>query len=1447
LFRPDSDIVLSAFHVTHYLKIVVDKVAENWHRERDQKRKAEITQIMNAESAARGEVLLKGKKKTSIPANEVDEYGSVFDRALDRAWMNTVLPDDTWNSRSTGGSESSSSGLWLPQCGDRVIYNRMQHGKFINGHFDILKNIQRSLPSILPPTNKKKKKMAQDRKKDSNEDDRQTDSELYQYWLGTIVWVRAVFPNPEAGQASVDLSPLYAIGIKFHYKWLAKRVQVVYWKPCSSTSVSGTSVESAPNDRASICKCCGLSLHQSFLSPSWIGPIDRILPPYPLSLAHVNLPSGISTDKIEKIKLCGRELKNRVINNTALDAFVPHENLLDCVIDGAPNIPQRFRYIFEDTECAEERNGEKEVSAFPSVSSNKQLSKVAFIAPWAFDLDEAKERNVSTRGNKPVIEKDGVVTMHFHETIIANPGLSLEFIHERLKCGFYRSTAAIVNDLREASIGATLYTVKERIQSKRLGKASEQTVLKAVVEACGVDINAFLSEDNTKTKSTKGKIDKNISTVNDSNHNDVEKMDQSNISESSKPRVTVKLNNLNHQERAVINDIRAIYRLYATAIVTCIETPIAEMALSLERQNPLQSDGAPNKDQELARQNLNWMLSSLGPDKMKFRKSLASSDESPTVNVFVKVKTHEDVHEDPNISSSDVPEDPDISSSSDATIPQSIILTPSDYENNPTLLKFLCPSANGSFRVRVQVSIKMQDASNDVDTIKKAEIVFNPDEYKKSRVLYKFLPPFKRGKALLPIKVSIVSKCFDLIPNEQNSFNADIGHPLKIANSSVAVEDCKEDNSGTSAENILDIQSDTIDDGNDKEGNMTRAEIGNDGITETTNKDNVRDESSIPVEAGMNTDHSAVDSDDLDDSDITKPLTFVPADYYNNASLVRALFCRSKRKQVCARCVLSKKGLFTCRVRSAHSNLDPSWIDYYRSKVGVDGILALLDQDYQPQIEPYQSQDSPGEDIESTVDQSETLENKDDEDNLRSAINSATEVQAKANKAQELSRVLLLRAKKEMELPILLSSEFMHSSFIVDPDDGHFEICPKCGLGGDVICCESCPMVSHPKCAGMDEIPDEDWHCDACTAKEKEAGNTMNSLDGSNGETFAAAAEDSDDNEKVAEKLASVLDALKSSRQKQLPIELGTKLFRDFDGKSYLGWVIELPSEHSEYYKVQYEDDDEEDFTNEEIQLCIAAYIKMQKSGDDVEAPRIIGRPRKYPVEVSAESNGTTKQRGRPRKNRDISPVEEDRPRKRGRPPKVKDDNPEIPLKSRGRGRPPKIRESSHLEVEIPRQRGRTMQMKRVDQAPRKRGRPRKNVKQNSSEDEAEEPPDHIAPRKRGRPRKSVEAETKKSRGRSRKQNNKTPTPQADISDENVPNPGHIDKNMTYYCTKENDTAVKIASIIGCDSWLDVAYIPENLERFPALQDKKIKFRKGTLVRIAEASFAIKKAVQLVE
>ena len=76
-----------------------------------------------------------------------------------------------------------------------------------------------------------------------------------------------------------------------------------------------------------------------------------------------------------------------------------------------------------------------------------------------------------------------------------------------------------------------------------------------------------------------------------------------------------------------------------------------------------------------------------------------------------------------------------------------------------------------------------------------------------------------------------------------------------------------------------------------------------------------------------------------------------------------------------------------------------------------------------------------------------------------------------------------------------------------------------------------------------------------------------------------------------------MLEELKSSRQRnQISLVSGTKIIREFDGKPYTGEVIELPSDSLEYYiKVLYEDDDEEDFTLEEIQPCFIAYHKKKK------------------------------------------------------------------------------------------------------------------------------------------------------------------------------------------------------------------------------------------------------------
>jgi len=620
--------------------------------------------------------------------------------------------------------------------------------------------------------------------------------------------------------------------------------------------------------------------------------------------------------------------------------------------------------------------------------------------------------------------------------------------------------------------------------------------------------------------------------------------------------------------------------------------------------------------------------------------------------------------------------------------------------------------------------------------------------------------------------------------------------------------------------------------------------------------------------------------------DTSKPLQLSSTEYYNNASLVRALFCRSKRRQVCAKCVSSKKGLFTCRVRSAHSNQDPTWIEYFRANEGVDGILAILDPSYIPPPNLTLSQNSQGEDLDtvSVVDPSEfgsevksqaLTEAIANEEDLKEALKAAAANQQKAEQAKKLAQVLASMAQMEIDLPILLTSKFMHAAFHVDPEDGHFEICPKCGLGGDVICCESCPMVSHPKCAAMSEIPDEEWHCYTCVEKRKEAKDQERSVKqlartlpieriGISEETQRGSKSKPKtevfDFEKTIDEVSTILEELKQSRQKQMTIILGQKLVREFDGEEFVGEVTELLSEDVEFFKVLYEDDDEEQLTLEELQLCVASYKKMQKCTDLVKEqtkeqtpPRKLGKPRKYAIEEVPPRRS----RGRLTKEPLRSPVEVKLPRKRGRP--------------RKRGLVDNVESQSSPPEQI------NMESNQDQGQPNKRGRPRKSAK--LLDDKAHNrhgcPGVRIAhansfqaipPRKRGRPRKFSESEhlpqPVRGRGRPRKdeKRNASLDPprkrgrtaqkalflEYDISKGDSPNPGHVDKNMTYYCTLENDTSAKIASLIGCESWLDIAYIPENLERFPSLQDKKVKFRKGTLVRIAECNFAKKKATLLI-
>jgi hypothetical protein len=67
-----------------------------------------------------------------------------------------------------------------------------------------------------------------------------------------------------------------------------------------------------------------------------------------------------------------------------------------------------------------------------------------------------------------------------------------------------------------------------------------------------------------------------------------------------------------------------------------------------------------------------------------------------------------------------------------------------------------------------------------------------------------------------------------------------------------------------------------------------------------------------------------------------------------------------------------------------------------------------------------------------------------------------------------------------------LSEDFIKNNFPFDPEDNHYVFCIHCGCAGDLLICDGCPNVSHPKCVGLTEVPSDDWFCIKCeNAKPK--------------------------------------------------------------------------------------------------------------------------------------------------------------------------------------------------------------------------------------------------------------------------------------------------------------------------------------------------------------------------
>jgi hypothetical protein len=221
---------------------------------------------------------------------------------------------------------------------------------------------------------------------------------------------------------------------------------------------------------------------------------------------------------------------------------------------------------------------------------------------------------------------------------------------------------------------------------------------------------------------------------------------------------------------------------------------------------------------------------------------------------------------------------------------------------------------------------------------------------------------------------------------------------------------------------------------------------------------------------------------------------FNSIDLKNNEELVRTMFGFPGRMHRCVRCQALGGSLYSCRVQRQHSNPDYDLVENFK---GTSGVESFLNPWKRADEEGARDMTDDGSNDQNTSDnttnlQHPTLNNQEEAkraDVAEKATTIAKEARAarenleKADKAHKLARYLHAQAILLSDAEVKLSEDFISTNFPCDPADNHYVFCIRCGCAGDLLICDGCPNVSHPRCAGLKDVPDGDWFCHKCTVK----------------------------------------------------------------------------------------------------------------------------------------------------------------------------------------------------------------------------------------------------------------------------------------------------------------------------------------------------------------------------
>jgi len=985
---PESDVVDAAVEVTAALKEGISRVVREHNKE--------VTALQKADEERRRHVMQlcgSGGQGPSLSSVSVCRIRKPFKHAVYRDWLQEVRKSAEQQSDVKNG-ESNPKYDWVPQAGDEIMYSRSIHAEFVKGHQAALELDQCEIvsPDSAP----------------------ETDPGGNEWLVGRVVWTKAVFPRLPT-KKDIDSpsfstnSTILALGIMFHGDGGTENLHIVYWRPCI--------FQFERDDCQNHCKICGISVGSSF--------IRQLHPDY---YSGTRSESTLSHTETRSIEGCLSLLKKRV-----LDGVVP--SYLDPVLNKS-SIKQGY----------EISQAQHELQTLPSYDSlflptthSKRKGNSRFVAPpntltQSGYLVHWMSENHSV--GKETLPK-------YHETVSTWPKLCLELIRLRLKNGYYRSRAALENDLIEAFSSICLLHVAEPASRKK----SPISVKKL----------AKLLASQKATSDRNWKVDEAKKDEEEFLHEWVEKL-------------------------------RPIKELYAVALASVTETEIFERINGLyvkveptisfkptvekERQRPAQI---------AAREKLRTLLLAVGRDTLIDGFNQKSPGTVPTTKLSVicdgekteyikfmtTLKGAIATREEKELKVRIVCEGKEVHI--DREIPKKSSL---DVVFNGSNVKLKVVS-NGE-------EISVADTSRlgryvDVKEVVNTFISIGARDLEGSDSLVKFL--FGR-----PRRLSVCARCS---AHRRNMLICRVrrAHANEDFDWMDFFQDC----------NGIDEILETMKTGSNK---RERCQV---HVSEPPSEPFPSEISDRTIKSGEKTDfsHSSAKTGQEDKCYKNEVAAARSASVEELKEKKRLLWDQENVSggRDGAASVLVVDEADSCKKKVPQEQARTSSTRNRRSEASC-GLKASGETKYADEtdnaVDVAYGDKNDGVESESLaryIEKDTTVKEHTEKDNGFEVDPELA--MKKAETTLGLSELVLEEARRFAKAPARLSKAFIQASVPIDKDDGHYIYCIICGLSGDLLCCDGCANVLHSGCIGLSKVPEGEWFCEECNTK-KPATNAAN-------------------------------------------------------------------------------------------------------------------------------------------------------------------------------------------------------------------------------------------------------------------------------------------------------------------------------------------------------------------